>query len=109
MYKTTDPTTKASTVLTPNHLTSQGAGVDDIIKRMEAAGQEVPRDAFGHPKLDAVSNFTLFCTDNDNDNDNDNDDDNDDDDDDDDVSNNPTELLVLPPVCPTADSGRSCR
>ncbi len=28
--------------------------MEDIIKEMESAGKEVPRDAFGHPKLDAV-------------------------------------------------------
>jgi pyrophosphate--fructose-6-phosphate 1-phosphotransferase len=44
-----------------NIFVSEGAGVDDIIKRMEAAGQEVPRDAFGHPKLDAVNPGKYFA------------------------------------------------
>lgn len=38
-----------------NIFISEGAGVDAIIKEMEAAGQEVPRDAFGHVKLDAIN------------------------------------------------------
>lgn len=38
-----------------NIFISEGAGVESIIKEMEAAGQEVPRDAFGHVKLDAVN------------------------------------------------------
>ena len=38
-----------------NIFISEGAGLDAIIKEMEAAGEEVPRDAFGHVKLDAVN------------------------------------------------------
>ncbi len=38
-----------------NIFISEGAGVESIIKEMEAAGEEVPRDAFGHVKLDAVN------------------------------------------------------
>lgn len=38
-----------------NIFISEGAGLDSIIKEMEAAGEEVPRDAFGHVKLDAVN------------------------------------------------------
>jgi len=38
-----------------NLFISEGAGVESIVKEMEAAGQEVPRDAFGHVKLDAVN------------------------------------------------------
>ncbi|PXA03590.1 pyrophosphate--fructose-6-phosphate 1-phosphotransferase [Coraliomargarita sinensis] len=38
-----------------NIFISEGAGVENIIKEMEAAGEEVPRDAFGHVKLDAVN------------------------------------------------------
>eukprot|EP00746_Dinoflagellata_sp_MGD_P123951 gnl/MRDRNA2_/MRDRNA2_58553_c0_seq1.p1 gnl/MRDRNA2_/MRDRNA2_58553_c0~~gnl/MRDRNA2_/MRDRNA2_58553_c0_seq1.p1 ORF type:complete len:914 (-),score=179.51 gnl/MRDRNA2_/MRDRNA2_58553_c0_seq1:737-3478(-) len=37
-----------------NIFISEGAGVEDIIKEKEERGEEVPRDAFGHPKLDAV-------------------------------------------------------
>ena len=38
-----------------NIFLSEGAGVETIVKEMEAAGEEVPRDAFGHVKLDAVN------------------------------------------------------
>jgi diphosphate-dependent phosphofructokinase len=38
-----------------NLFISEGAGVDSIIAEMTARGQEVPRDAFGHVKLDAVN------------------------------------------------------
>jgi diphosphate-dependent phosphofructokinase len=44
-----------------NVFISEGAGTDEIIKRMEAAGQTVPRDAFGHPKLDAVNAGKFFA------------------------------------------------
>ena len=38
-----------------NIFISEGAGVSSILKEMEAAGESVPRDAFGHVKLDAVN------------------------------------------------------
>ncbi len=38
-----------------NIFISEGAGVENIIKEMESAGEDVPRDAFGHVKLDAVN------------------------------------------------------
>ncbi|CCE24967.1 pyrophosphate--fructose-6-phosphate 1-phosphotransferase [Methylotuvimicrobium alcaliphilum] len=38
-----------------NIFVSEGAGVDAIVAEMQAKGQEVPRDAFGHIKLDAVN------------------------------------------------------
>jgi pyrophosphate--fructose-6-phosphate 1-phosphotransferase len=38
-----------------NIFISEGAGVEAIIAEMQAKGQEVPRDAFGHVKLDAVN------------------------------------------------------
>lgn len=38
-----------------NIFISEGAGVMEIVAQMEAKGQEVPRDAFGHVKLDAVN------------------------------------------------------
>jgi pyrophosphate--fructose-6-phosphate 1-phosphotransferase len=34
---------------------SEGAGVESIVAEMKAKGQEVPRDAFGHVKLDAIN------------------------------------------------------
>jgi len=43
-----------------NIFVSEGAGVVDIVKMMEAEGHEVPRDAFGHVKLDAVNPGKYF-------------------------------------------------
>ena len=39
---------------------SEGAGVESIVAEMEAAGQEVPRDAFGHVRLDKVNPGAWF-------------------------------------------------
>jgi len=44
-----------------NIFVSEGAGVADIVKQMETDGQEVPRDAFGHVKLDAVNPGKYFA------------------------------------------------
>lgn len=44
-----------------NIFISEGAGVESIIAEMEARGEEVPRDAFGHPKLDAVNPGQWFA------------------------------------------------
>ena len=38
-----------------NIFISEGAGVKTIVAEMEARGESVPRDAFGHVKLDAVN------------------------------------------------------
>jgi pyrophosphate--fructose-6-phosphate 1-phosphotransferase len=38
-----------------NIFVSEGAGVEAIVAEMQAKGQDVPRDAFGHVKLDAVN------------------------------------------------------
>ena len=38
-----------------NIFVSEGACVDAIIAELEAQGEEVPRDAFGHPRLDKVN------------------------------------------------------
>lgn len=43
-----------------NLFISEGAGVESIVAQMEAAGEEVPRDAFGHVKLDAVNPGKYF-------------------------------------------------
>ena len=43
-----------------NIFISEGAGLESIVKEMEAAGEEVPRDAFGHVKLDAVNPGAWF-------------------------------------------------
>ena len=39
---------------------SEGAGVEAIVKEMENAGETVPRDAFGHIKLDTVNPGAWF-------------------------------------------------
>ena len=44
-----------------NIFLSEGAGVPEIIAEMEAAGQEVQRDPFGHVKLDTSSCSTSCC------------------------------------------------
>lgn len=38
-----------------NIFISEGAGVDAIVAEMQSKGEEVPRDAFGHIKLDAIN------------------------------------------------------
>ena len=44
-----------------NIFISEGAGVKDIVAQMEAEGKPVPRDAFGHVKLDAVNPGKYFA------------------------------------------------
>jgi pyrophosphate--fructose-6-phosphate 1-phosphotransferase len=44
-----------------NIFVSEGAGVESIVKQLEKDGQEVPRDAFGHVKLDAVNPGAYFA------------------------------------------------
>ena len=44
-----------------NIFISEGAGVEEIVAEMQAKGQEVPRDAFGHVKLDAVNPGKWFA------------------------------------------------
>jgi len=44
-----------------NIFVSEGAGVSDIVRMMEADGATVPRDAFGHVKLDAVNPGKYFA------------------------------------------------
>ncbi|MFV0452095.1 MAG: pyrophosphate--fructose-6-phosphate 1-phosphotransferase [Propioniciclava sp.] len=43
-----------------NIFLSEGAGVESIVAEMEASGQEVPRDAFGHIRLDKVNPGAWF-------------------------------------------------
>ncbi len=45
-----------------NLFISEGAGVNEIVAAMEAAGEEVPRDPFGHVKLDKVNPGEWFAT-----------------------------------------------
>ena len=44
-----------------NIFLSEGAGVPEIVAAMEAAGDEVPRDPFGHVKLDPVNPGQWFA------------------------------------------------
>lgn len=44
-----------------NIFISEGAGVEDIIQQMEAAGKTVVRDAFGHVKLDTINPGAYFA------------------------------------------------
>jgi pyrophosphate--fructose-6-phosphate 1-phosphotransferase len=44
-----------------NIFVSEGAGVESIVRKMEADGQTVPRDAFGHVKLDAINPGQYFA------------------------------------------------
>jgi pyrophosphate--fructose-6-phosphate 1-phosphotransferase len=44
-----------------NIFLSEGAGVDSIVKEMQARGEEIPRDAFGHVKLDAINPGQWFA------------------------------------------------
>jgi len=43
-----------------NIFLSEGAGVEDIVREMEAAGEEVKRDAFGHVRLDEINPGAWF-------------------------------------------------
>jgi len=43
-----------------NVFLSEGAGVEDIVKEMEANGEEVPRDAFGHISLAKINPGVYF-------------------------------------------------
>jgi len=44
-----------------NLFISEGAGVPEIVAAMEAAGEEVPRDPFGHVQLDKVNPGQWFA------------------------------------------------
>lgn len=44
-----------------NVFLAEGAGVDDIVASLEASGQQVPRDAFGHVALDEVDPGKYFA------------------------------------------------
>ena len=43
-----------------NVFLSEGAGVEEIVKEMEANGEDIPRDAFGHIKLDKINPGVYF-------------------------------------------------
>ncbi len=44
-----------------NIFLSEGAGVEDVVAELEAAGEEVPRDPFGHVQLDKVNPGAWFA------------------------------------------------
>ncbi|MBX7539964.1 pyrophosphate--fructose-6-phosphate 1-phosphotransferase [Qipengyuania sphaerica] len=44
-----------------NLFISEGAGVGEIVAEMEAAGEDIPRDAFGHVKLDKINPGQWFA------------------------------------------------
>ncbi len=44
-----------------NLFISEGAGVNEIVAAMETADEEVPRDAFGHVKLDKINPGAWFA------------------------------------------------
>ena len=44
-----------------NIFLSEGAGISDIVAEMEAAGQEVARDAFGHIRLERINPGNWFA------------------------------------------------
>jgi len=44
-----------------NIFLSEGAGMHEIVAQMEAAGEEVPRDPFGHVKLDTINPGQWFA------------------------------------------------
>ncbi|MEZ5094113.1 pyrophosphate--fructose-6-phosphate 1-phosphotransferase [Nocardioides sp.] len=44
-----------------NIFLSEGAGVAEVVEELEAAGQEVPRDPFGHVQLDKVNPGAWFA------------------------------------------------
>ena len=44
-----------------NLFISEGAGVNEVVAAMEAAGEEVPRDPFGHVQLDKINPGQWFA------------------------------------------------
>jgi diphosphate-dependent phosphofructokinase len=44
-----------------NIFLSEGAGVAEVVAELEAAGQEVPKDPFGHVQLDKVNPGAWFA------------------------------------------------
>lgn len=54
-------TSVMDTVGNVNIFLSEGAGVDSIVAEMERLGQDVPRDAFGHVKLDLINPGKWFA------------------------------------------------
>lgn len=44
-----------------NIFLSEGAGVDSIVEEMKERGEEIPRDAFGHVKIDKINPGAWFA------------------------------------------------
>jgi len=44
-----------------NIFLSEGAGLETIVREMESNGEEVPRDAFGHVRLDDINPGQWFA------------------------------------------------
>ena len=44
-----------------NIFLSEGAGLETIVREMEGRGQEIPRDAFGHVRLDDINPGKWFA------------------------------------------------
>ncbi|TDD98820.1 pyrophosphate--fructose-6-phosphate 1-phosphotransferase [Jiangella asiatica] len=44
-----------------NIFLSEGAGVDSVVAEMEEAGEEIPRDPFGHVKIDKINPGAWFA------------------------------------------------
>jgi pyrophosphate--fructose-6-phosphate 1-phosphotransferase len=44
-----------------NVFMSEGSGVHEIVAELEARGQDIPRDAFGHVKLDSINPGQYFA------------------------------------------------
>ena len=44
-----------------NIFLSEGAGMDAIVREIESKGEEVPRDAFGHVRLDDINPGQWFA------------------------------------------------
>ena len=44
-----------------NIFLSEGAGMDTIVREIESAGEKVPRDAFGHIRLDDINPGQWFA------------------------------------------------
>jgi len=44
-----------------NIFLSEGAGIDTIVAEKEAAGEEVQRDAYGHPRIDTLNPGQWFA------------------------------------------------
>jgi len=51
----TPPANSSTTIKSSAIFVSEGAGVADLVREMEARGEAIERDAFGHVKLDKIN------------------------------------------------------